>query len=70
MTNGTVTAVVLVNDALQKLGKVRLQLDLAKDLMTSTEHALTHAGDKVASAAIELRELVRTLEVPDGRLQG
>ena len=68
MTNATLTA--LVNDALQKLGKARLQLDLAKDLMNSTEHTLTYAGDKVASAAIELRELVKTLEVPSGRLQG
>jgi hypothetical protein len=71
MANGnyTVTAIALVNDALQKLGNARLQLDLAKDLMASTEHALTHAADKVASAAIELRDLVKTLEVPNGRLQ-
>ena len=66
MTKGTITAIALVNDALQKLGKARLQLDLAKDLLTTTEHALTHAGDKVASSAIELRDLVKTLEVPNG----
>jgi hypothetical protein len=51
-------AVVLINDALQRLGKARLSLDLAKDLMEKGEHELNSASDRIASAAIELRDLL------------
>jgi hypothetical protein len=51
-------ALTLINDALQRLGKARLSLDLAKDLMVRGEDELTNASDRIASAAIELRDLV------------
>jgi hypothetical protein len=40
------------------LGKARLSLDLAKDLMVKGQDELTNASDRIASAAIELRSLV------------
>jgi hypothetical protein len=51
-------ALVLINDALQRLGKARLSLDLAKDLMVRGEGELTNASDRIAWAAIELRDFV------------
>jgi hypothetical protein len=51
-------ALTLIHDALQRLGKARLSLDLAMELMTKGEDELTNASDRIASAAIELRELI------------
>lgn len=51
-------ALTLINDALQRLGKARLSLDLAKELMVRGEDELTNASDRIASAAIELRDLI------------
>jgi hypothetical protein len=52
------SALTLINDALQRLGKARLSLDLAKDLMVRGADELTNASDRIASAAIELRDLI------------
>lgn len=51
-------ALTLINDALQRLGKARLSLDLAKDLMVRGQDELTNASDRIGSAAIELRDFV------------
>jgi hypothetical protein len=51
-------ALTLIHDALQRLGKARLSLDLAKDLMVRGADELTNASDRIASAAIELRDLI------------
>jgi hypothetical protein len=58
MDNPTTSAIALINDALQRLGKARLSLDLAKDLMERGGHELLSASDRIAAAAIDLRDLV------------
>jgi hypothetical protein len=55
----TLQALSLINDALQRLGKARLSLDLAKDLMVKGQSEMAVASDKIASAAIELRSLLQ-----------
>lgn len=57
--NVSAAAAALIDDALQKLGKARLSLDLARDLLEKGSSELATAGDKIASAAIELRDLMR-----------
>lgn len=54
----TLQALSLINDALQRLGKARLSIDLAKDLVVKGQSEMTAASDKIASAAIELRALI------------
>ena len=51
----------LIDDALHKLGKARLSMELAGDLLEQSKGAIGTAGDRVAAAAIELRELVKTI---------
>jgi hypothetical protein len=55
-------ALALIDDALQRLGKARLSLGLAKDLMVRGESELDSASDRIASAAIELRDLSNRLK--------
>ena len=56
-------AMAVLNDALERLGRARLSIDLAADLMTSSRRELDLAGDKVASAAVELRALVQRVQL-------
>ena len=51
-------AMALIDDALQKLGRARLAVDLAGDLMERSRREIDTAGDAIASAAIELRKLM------------
>jgi PBP1b-binding outer membrane lipoprotein LpoB len=53
----------LIDDALQRLGTARLSLDLAKDLLQRTSGELDRAGDRIASAAVELRTLLQPKEI-------
>ena len=48
----------LIDDALQRLGKARLSLDLARDLLDKGKSELETAGDRIAAVAIELRTLL------------
>jgi hypothetical protein len=45
----------LIDDALQRLGKTRLLLDLARDLFTRGSAELTTAGLRIAAAADDLK---------------
>jgi hypothetical protein len=56
--NTNTPALELIRDALQRLGKARLSLDLAKGFMQQGEQELLSASDRIASAAIELRDLL------------
>ena len=48
----------LIDDALQRLGKARLSLDLARDLLDKGKSELETAGDRIAAVAVELRALI------------
>lgn len=62
--NGEVAALLaLLDDVLQRLGKARLSLDLARDLFDKAGNECATAGDKIASAAIEVRALHAQLQV-------
>jgi hypothetical protein len=50
-------ALALIDDSLERLGKARLSLGLAGDLLASSRKELDTAGDAIASAAVQLREL-------------
>lgn len=54
-------AVALIDAALQGLGKARLAVDLAGDLLEKSRGELDTAGDKIAAAAVELRELAKAV---------
>jgi hypothetical protein len=54
-------AVALIDDALERLGKARLAVDLAGDLLRDSRRQLDVAGDKIAAAAIELRDLAKAV---------
>jgi hypothetical protein len=49
--NHTAPAKALIDDALQRLGKARLSLDLARDLLDLGGTELATAADKLAAAA-------------------
>jgi ubiquinone/menaquinone biosynthesis C-methylase UbiE len=51
---------VLIDDALQRLGKARLSLDLARDLLTQGSAELTTASARIAAAAVDLRIALAT----------
>lgn len=50
--------IALISDALERLGKARLSVDLAGDLLEQSRRELGRAGDIIAAAAIELRNLI------------
>jgi hypothetical protein len=56
--NSNAPARALIDDALQRLGKARLSLDLARDLLTQGNTELTTIGGRIASVAAELRGLL------------
>jgi hypothetical protein len=48
-------ATALIDDALDRLGKARLSVDMAADLLTRSKSELLTASDKIAAAAVELK---------------
>lgn len=48
----------ILADVLDRLGKARLSLDLARDLLTTIRSECDTAGDKIAAAAIEVRAMI------------
>ena len=54
-------AMALIDDALERLGKARLAVDLAGDLLDTSRRQLDVAGEKIAAAAVELRELAKAV---------
>ncbi|HEY2781063.1 MAG TPA: hypothetical protein VGI90_09805 [Steroidobacteraceae bacterium] len=60
-TANSTAAIAVLNDALERLGKARLSLDLARDLLANGGRELHSAGDRIADAATELRALVATV---------
>jgi hypothetical protein len=63
-SDNTAPARALIDDALQRLGRARLALDLARDLLAMETQALTSAGERIASAAAELRPLLTSGDAP------
>ena len=54
-------AMALIDDALERLGKARLAVDLDGDLLDSSRRQLDVAGAKIAAAAVELRDLAKAV---------
>jgi hypothetical protein len=57
-SNPGAPARALIDDALQRLGTARLSLDLAKDLLDEGGAQIASAGERIATAAGELRAML------------
>lgn len=53
----------LIDDALQRLGKARLSLGLARELLTKGSAELTTASERIAAAAADLRTLTSPVDL-------
>jgi exonuclease VII small subunit len=64
MNGERATLLALLDDVLQRLGKARLSLDMARDLFERADSECTTAGQKIEAAATEVRQLVQAARGP------